>query len=253
VEHARYEPTEAFRQLSDPDPATRILGARWVAKQAHAEVHTLTEPWLKNPDTMSRLLPLLDDPDPLIVEQILVAVRMIVTRYRKDDRPVARAIELLGSDPFRVEGGGAERVAEDVAKQVGQFSAVGSEKPAPLLKTRLLVHALSESLHLPQLALCRLTQHPPQVVVPLGGIGDQVGLQAFSIQEIGLRRRAASIDPPLTEFLQVLSFRTCRPMYLLKFTGCCQTVGMAINYFNPRPRNLFVQQVPVMAATSSGK
>jgi HEAT repeat protein len=94
---AKYDPTEAFAQLSDPDPAVRLVGAKWVAKHAHGEVNRFTEVWLKDVATTDRLLPLLADPDPLVVEQLAGAANMIVARYRKDDRFVAPAVALLRS------------------------------------------------------------------------------------------------------------------------------------------------------------
>jgi hypothetical protein len=61
---AKHDPTEAFRQLQDTNPEVRRVGAKWIAKQAHGAVNNFTEYWLKDPSTMDRLLPLLNDPDP---------------------------------------------------------------------------------------------------------------------------------------------------------------------------------------------
>lgn len=97
---AKYDPAEAFRQLINPDPAIRLLGAKWLAKQAHGEVNNFTEYWLKDSATMDRLLPLLDDPDPLVVEQLIGVVNMLASpRYgNKDKRIIPRALPLLKSD-----------------------------------------------------------------------------------------------------------------------------------------------------------
>jgi HEAT repeat protein len=97
---ARFDPAEAFRQLSNPDPAVRLLGARWVAKHAHGEVNNFTEYWLKAPATVERLLPLLDDPDPAVVEELVGAAGVMADpRYgNKDRRVIPRAIQLLESD-----------------------------------------------------------------------------------------------------------------------------------------------------------
>lgn len=93
----QFDPAEALAQLTHPDAATRLLGAKWVNKHAHGEVLVWTEPWLKAKGTTDRLLPLLDDPDERVVEEVLGAISAIVWRYRKDRRPVRRAVELLGS------------------------------------------------------------------------------------------------------------------------------------------------------------
>jgi HEAT repeat protein len=96
---AKHAPTEAFRQLKDTDPSIRLEGAKWIAKQAHGAANNFTEYWLKHPGTTDRLMPVLNDPNPLVVEEIIGAITMIVSpRSRKDDRPVSRAIELLRSD-----------------------------------------------------------------------------------------------------------------------------------------------------------
>ncbi|MBN9520514.1 hypothetical protein J0H58_18645 [bacterium] len=94
---AKFDPTEAFRQLADPDPAVRLVGAKWVEKQSRGAVNNFTEPWLKDVATMSRLLPLLADPDELVVEELTGAVNMIVSRYRKDARAMPPAVKLVSS------------------------------------------------------------------------------------------------------------------------------------------------------------
>lgn len=97
---AQFAPDEAFRKLSDSDPAVRLAGAKWLAKQAHATVNNFTEYWLKDPATIGRLLPLLDDPDPLVVEELIGAAGMMADpRYGNQDRRVIpHALRLLGSD-----------------------------------------------------------------------------------------------------------------------------------------------------------
>jgi hypothetical protein len=100
---AKYDPAAAFAQLEDSEAKTRLAGAKWIAKQAHGEVNNFTEYWLKDPQTLDRLLPALSDPEPLVVEEIIGAVKMIVSpQYRaagRDDRRVIpRAIELLQSE-----------------------------------------------------------------------------------------------------------------------------------------------------------
>ncbi len=97
---AQFAPAGAFRQLADPDPAVRLLGAKWLAKQAHGVVSNFTEYWLKDPAMVDRLLPLLDDPDPAVVEELVGAVEVMADpRYGNADRRVIpRALRLLGSD-----------------------------------------------------------------------------------------------------------------------------------------------------------
>ena len=97
---AKHDPTEAFRQLSDPDSATRLVGAKWLAKQAHGEVNNFTEYWLKDPATIDRLLPLLADSDPLVVEHLIGAANMMASpRYgNRDRRLIPPALQLLNSD-----------------------------------------------------------------------------------------------------------------------------------------------------------
>jgi HEAT repeat protein len=75
-----------------------LLGATWVHRQALAEVNRWSDPWLRDPATVDRLLPLLDDPDPRVMEEALGAAAGITTRYRADDRLLAPAIRLLSSD-----------------------------------------------------------------------------------------------------------------------------------------------------------
>ena len=97
---AQFDPTESFRQLSSPDPSVRLTGAKWLAKQAHATVNNFTEYWLKDPATAERLIPLLNDSDSMVVEELVGAANMMADpRYaNKDRRMIPRALQLLGSD-----------------------------------------------------------------------------------------------------------------------------------------------------------
>ena len=97
---AKYDPTEAFQLLTEPDPATRVAGAKWLAKQAHGTVNNFTEYWLKDSATVDRLLPLLDDIDPMVIEHLAgVANMMTSPRYgNRDARFIPRILSLLKSD-----------------------------------------------------------------------------------------------------------------------------------------------------------
>jgi HEAT repeat protein len=99
-EAAKYDPAPYFLQLASADAAVRLRAARWLAKQAHGEVHGFTQYWLKDPTTVARVLPCLNDADPLVVEELVGALNVMASpRYgNRNDAVIPQAIELLKSD-----------------------------------------------------------------------------------------------------------------------------------------------------------
>lgn len=94
----QYDPTDAFRRLTDADPAVRLGAVKWIGKQAYGESNRWTDPWLRDPGTTEALLPLLADADPQVVEETLSAVRGIRVEGPRDERLFAPAVRLLRSE-----------------------------------------------------------------------------------------------------------------------------------------------------------
>ena len=112
---AKHDPAEAFRQLTDPDAGTRLLGAKWLLRQSLAEMNRWTDEWLRHPDTVTALLPALADSDERVVEEAVGAAWGIATRYNRDARLRAPAISLLSS--------GRPRTRQRAAVIVSRFGA----------------------------------------------------------------------------------------------------------------------------------
>lgn len=98
MERTKHDPTAALRQLTDADAGVRLAGAKWVHRHALAEMNRWSDVWLRHPDTVAALVPVLADPDPRVVEEAIGAVCGIVERYNRDARLLAPAAGLLSSD-----------------------------------------------------------------------------------------------------------------------------------------------------------
>lgn len=90
-------PTEALRNLRDPDPAVRLKATKWIAKQAFAETSYEVQAWIANAEAMTPIIAALDDPDPKVAEQAVAAVAEATRRYFKDDRAYPGVLRLLKS------------------------------------------------------------------------------------------------------------------------------------------------------------
>lgn len=83
--------------MRDRDAGVRLVGAKWLHRQALAVKNRWSDEWLRDPATVEELLPVLSDADPLVVEEAVGAARGIADRYRRDDRLLAPAVSLLAS------------------------------------------------------------------------------------------------------------------------------------------------------------
>jgi HEAT repeat protein len=90
-------PPEALRNLSDPDPIVRLKAAKWLAKQALGETSNEVEAWIANAKAMSPIIAALDDSDPKVAEEAIIAVAEATRRYIKDYRAYAGVLRLLKS------------------------------------------------------------------------------------------------------------------------------------------------------------
>ena len=102
---ARYDPTNALSKLKDLDPKVRAEGAKWIGKQATVPPHIFTE-WLKDPETTTALLPLLDDDAPETAEEAITACYFIGNSYR-DERVYPGAVRQMSSERPRARWFGA--------------------------------------------------------------------------------------------------------------------------------------------------
>jgi hypothetical protein len=93
-----HAPAEALRHLSDPDPAVRLKAARWLAKQALGETSNEVEAWISNTEAMSPIIAALEDPDPKIAEEAVIAVAEFTRRYFRDDRAYPGVVRLFQSN-----------------------------------------------------------------------------------------------------------------------------------------------------------
>jgi HEAT repeat protein len=83
---ARTTPKEALRKLRDPDPVVRLRAAKWLAKQALGETSNEVEAWIANAQAMSPIIAALDDQDPKVAEEAVIAVAEFTRRYFRHHR-----------------------------------------------------------------------------------------------------------------------------------------------------------------------
>lgn len=90
-------PQEALRAISDPDPAVRLRAAKWIAKQTLGETSNEVEAWIANAAAMTPIIAALDDSDPRVAENAVIAVALATQRYFKDRRAYPGVLRLLKS------------------------------------------------------------------------------------------------------------------------------------------------------------
>jgi HEAT repeat protein len=91
------EPIKALEELRDPRPEVRIKAARWLAREALGESLVVRQKWMGNRGTTGPLIEALDDPEPEVAYNAVVAIAEISRRYFRDGRAYPRVIPLLRS------------------------------------------------------------------------------------------------------------------------------------------------------------
>lgn len=93
----QYDPAPSLEKLRAPDPQVRLVGLRWLSKHIHS-THRWTDDWLRDPATTEAHLPLLEDPDPEVVEQALINLHGLGSHYHREPRVLPAAARLLKSE-----------------------------------------------------------------------------------------------------------------------------------------------------------
>jgi HEAT repeat protein len=81
--------TETLRKLRDPDPVVRLRAAKWLAKQALGETSNQVEAWIANTQAMSPIIAALDDQEPKVAEEAVIAIAEFTRRYFRHHRAPA--------------------------------------------------------------------------------------------------------------------------------------------------------------------
>ena len=90
-------PANVLRNLSSPEASVRLKASKHLESELRQTTTKQRKIHFGNKKTTSALLPLLDDPDPRIVHNAVVAIARIASYYFKDNRAYRKMLQLVHS------------------------------------------------------------------------------------------------------------------------------------------------------------